>query len=72
MFIETGVVHDPRSSGAQCFRQWYGSRASVSLGWSEEESFAPAFYKHSVTLGPLGALHKNYKTVGATYQNREW
>jgi hypothetical protein len=23
MFIETGCEHDPRSSGAQCFRQWY-------------------------------------------------
>jgi hypothetical protein len=25
MFIETGCELDPRSSGAQCFRQWYAN-----------------------------------------------
>jgi hypothetical protein len=34
MFIEIGYEHEPRSSGAQCVRQFYAG--TFSLRWSEE------------------------------------
>jgi len=45
MFTETDHENDPRSSGAQCFRQWQKTDL-ISLRWSEERSFgARALYK---------------------------
>jgi hypothetical protein len=42
MFIESNYEsHEVRSSGARCFRQWYG-RSYVSLLWSEEVSLEAA------------------------------
>jgi hypothetical protein len=61
MFIETDHEHDPRSSGAQCFRESCSSRASISLRWSEEESFgAPAFYKHEAVRGGEPGLEESW------------
>jgi hypothetical protein len=37
MFIANKREYEPRSNGAQCFRQSYLHRASVSLRWSEED-----------------------------------
>jgi hypothetical protein len=61
MFIETGCDQDPRSSGAQCFRQEQAGRDFVSLRWSEEDSLgARAFYKHYVPTGREPGLEKRF------------
>jgi hypothetical protein len=59
MFIESNYEsHEVRSSGARCFRQWYG-RSYVSLLWSEEVSFrGREFYKHYFPTGRGNWLEK--------------
>jgi hypothetical protein len=67
MFIENGFENDPRSSGAQCFPEWYASRASVSLRWSEEESFGARACYNISSLAGRGAM----QNVGRRHKSRQ-